>query len=122
MTKEVCRAAARARVPVVTLENGAHGEIVYPRIREIKVVYASPEEREAGYPVERLVVVLADKCGFSFTEVLTRQLRLPTDDEAMSVIPDSMTLREVDDMLDEIRRLREIEAGDAEKKDAGKEG
>jgi hypothetical protein len=116
MTKEVCRAMARAGYPVVTLENGAHGEIVYPYIREIKVVYASPEERAAGYPTERLVVVLADKCGFSFTEVLARQLRLPTVDEAMSVIPESMTLAEVDDMLAELKRMEEIE------KQTGKEG
>lgn len=111
MTKEVCRAMARAGWPVVTLENGAHGEIVYPRIREIKMIYASPEEREAGYPAERLAVVLADKCGFSFTEVLSRQLRLPTDDEAMEAIPQSMTLAEVDFMLDELVRLREMEKG-----------
>lgn len=122
MTKEVCRLMAKAGYPVVTLENGAHGEIVYPRIREIKVVYASPEEREAGYPAERLVVVLADACGFSFTEVLSRQLRLPTDDEAMEAIPQSMTLSEVDDMLEELGRLREIESGDEKKKNTGKEG
>lgn len=111
MTKEVCREMAQAGYPVVTLENGAHGEIIYPYIREIKVVYASPEEREAGYPVERLVVVLADRSGHSQTEVLARQLRLPTDDEAMSVIPDSMTLAEVDEMLEALERLREMEKG-----------
>ena len=121
MTKEVCRAAARARVPVVTLENGAHGEIVYPRIREIGVIYASPEEEEAGYPTERLVVVLADRSGHSQTEVLARQLRLPTQDEAMEVIPEAMTLAEVDEMLEALERLREMEA-EAEKKNDGKEG
>lgn len=115
MTKEVCRAMAKAGYPVVTLENGAHGAIVYPYIREIKAVYASPEERKAGYPAERLAVVLADKCGFSYTEVLARQLRMPTDDEVMGVIPESMTLAEVDELLDGIRRIKETE-------EQGKEG
>ena len=78
MTREILRELARNRWPVVQMETGAHGEIVYPYIREIKVVYASPEERAEGFPAERLAVVLADKCGFSFTEVLPRQLRLPT--------------------------------------------
>lgn len=106
MTKEVCRAAARARVPVVTLENGAHGEIVYPRIREIKVVYASGDELSRGYPLERLAVVLADKSGHSFTEVQGNQLRLPTDDEATAyALPG--TDRKI--MMAELERLREME-------------
>lgn len=65
MKRDVCRAMAKAGYPVVTIENGAHGEIVYPYIREIKVVYASPAERARGFPPERLAVVLADKCGYS---------------------------------------------------------
>jgi len=110
MKKEVGREMAKLGYPVVTIENGAHGEIVYRYIREIKVVYASPEERAAGYPVERLAVVLEDRNGFSFTEVLMRQIRLPTADEAMSAIPDSMTLAQVDDMLEELKRLGEMES------------
>ena len=110
MKKEVGREMAKLGYPVVTLENGSHGEIVYRYIREIKVVYASPEERAAGYPVERLAVVLADKNGFSFTEVLMRQIRLPTADEAMGAIPEDMTLAEADEMLEEIARLGEMES------------
>ena len=57
-------------------------------------------------------MVLADKCGFSFTEVLPRQLRLPTQDEAMEAIPKGMTFREVDGMLDDLRRFGELEEED----------
>ena len=109
MKKTVCREMAKAGYPVVTIENGAHGEIVYPYIREIKVVYASPAERARGFPPERMAVVLADKCGYSFTEVQTKQLRLPTQDEAMEAIPESWALEEVDDMLDMLKRLEEME-------------
>ena len=109
MKRTVCREMARAGYPVVMLETGAHGEIVYPYIREIKVIYASPAEREAGFPSERIAVVLADKNGFSFTEAQMRQLRLPTIDEAMDAIPEGMTLSDMNDMLDEIARLGENE-------------
>ena len=50
MTRETLRELARNRWPVVQMETGAHGEIVYPYIREIKVVYASPDELRAGFP------------------------------------------------------------------------
>ena len=109
MKKEVVREMARAGYPVVTIENGAHGEIVYPYIKYFGVQYASPEERAAGFPVERLVVEVASRCGFSSTVVLPRQLRLPTDDEAIGAVPPDWTLSQVDDMLDELKRLREME-------------
>lgn len=82
MTRDTLRTMARKRWPVVLTETGAHGEIGYPYIREIKVIYASGDELSRGFPVERLAVVLADRSGHSFTEVQGNQLRLPTDDEA----------------------------------------
>ena len=87
MNRETLRELARNRWPVVQMETGAHGEIVYPYIREIKVVYASPDELRAGFPRERLAVVLADRSGRSFTETGARMLRLPTDDEARAYAP-----------------------------------
>ena len=88
MTKEECRICAQRRIPVVLRETGTVPEIVYPSIREIKVIYASERERAAGYPPERLAVLLADRSGHSFTEVLPRQLRLPSEDEAMGAVPE----------------------------------
>ena len=69
MTRDTLRTMARNRWPVVLCETGAHGEITYPYIREIKVIYASGDELSRGYPLERLAVVLADRSGHSFTEV-----------------------------------------------------
>jgi hypothetical protein len=82
MTRDTLRVMARNRWPVVLTETGAHGEIVYPFIREIKVIYASGDEISRGFPLERLAVVLADRSGHSFTEVRAAQLRLPTPAEA----------------------------------------
>ena len=117
MTKEECRVCAQRRIPVVLRETGTVPEIVYPSIREIKVIYASERERAAGYPPERLAVLLADRCGHSFTEVLPRQLRLPSEDEAMGAVPEEWTMDEVDEMLEARRYLEdkaEREAGEAE--------
>lgn len=109
MKKDVLREMGRARCPVVQLETGAHGEIVYRQIRDFGVRFATDEEIAEGYPLERLNVVCLDRNGRSETAVLARDLRLPTDDEAMSVVTDSMTLAEVDEMLDALHRLRESE-------------
>lgn len=77
MTRDELRLFARNGWPVVQNETGAHGEIVYPYIREIKVIYASPEEIRRGYPRERMAVVVADASGHSFTEVMAKDLRIP---------------------------------------------
>lgn len=106
MTRDTLRVMARNRWPVVLCETGAHGEIVYPYIREIKVIYASGDELSRGFPVERLAVVLADRSGHSFTEVQGNQLRLPTDDEAaVYVLPGT----DRKNMMAELKRLRETE-------------
>lgn len=111
MTREVCREMARRGWPVVLRETGTSGEIVYPYIREIKVIYATPDELANGYPAERMAVLLADRCGHSFTECLARQLRLPTDDEAR--LGGVSTLRpEVTDAM--IRRIGELREMDGE--------
>lgn len=112
MTRVVCRECAKRGIPVVHTDTGAFGEIVYPSIREIKVIYATREERANGYPPERLAVVLADRCGHSFTETLPRLLRLPSDDEAMEVLPKELTLDEVDAVLDWLRAAREESEGE----------
>ena len=111
MKRETLREMGRTRCPVVQLETGAHGEIVYRQIRDFGVRFATDAELAEGYPLERLNVVCLDKNGRSETAVLARDLRLPTDDEAMSVVTDSMTLAEVDEMLDALHRLRESEGG-----------
>lgn len=106
MTRDILRTMARNRYPVVQLETGAHGEIGYPCIREIKVIYASGDELSRGYPLERLAVVLADRSGHSFTEVQGNQLRLPTDDEAaVYALPGT----DRKNMTAELARLREKE-------------
>ena len=106
MEREILREFARNRWPVVQTETGAHGEIGYPYIREIKVVYASPAEIRAGYPRERLAVVLADRSGKSFTEVQARGIRLPTRDEAvLYALPGT----ELGELTAELERLRERE-------------
>lgn len=106
MTRDTLRVMARNRWPVVLCENGAHGEITYPYIREIKVIYASGDELSRGFPVERLAVVLADRSGHSFTEVQGNQLRLPTDDEAaVYALPGT----DRKNMMAELARLREKE-------------
>ncbi|MBO4697048.1 MAG: hypothetical protein J5643_07220 [Lachnospiraceae bacterium] len=92
MTKGELRIFARNGWPVVQTETGAHGEIVYPYVREIKVIYASPEEIRRGFPRERLAAVLADHSGHSFTEVQAVNLRRPTEDEARSVFRSSKEL------------------------------
>lgn len=111
MTRETLRELARNRWPVVQMETGAHGEIVYPYIREIKVVYASPDELRAGFPRERLAVVLADRSGHSFTEVQAKQLRLPTLDEAAPLLTHIRPwgLEEQRAFEAELKRLREME-------------
>lgn len=106
MTRDTLRVMARKRWPVVLTETGAHGEIAYPYIREIKVIYASGDELSRGYPLERLAVVLADRSGHSFTEVQANQLRLPTDDEAaVCALPGT----DRKNMTAELARLREYE-------------
>lgn len=106
MTRDTLRTMARNRWPVILCETGAHGEIGYPYIREIKVIYASGDEILRGYPRERLAVVLADRSGHSFTEVQGNQLRIPTDDEAeVYALPG--TDRKT--MTAELARLRETE-------------
>ena len=105
MTRDTLRVMARNRWPVVLGETGAHGEIGYPYIREIKAVYASPEELRRGYPAERLAVVVGDRCGHSFTEVRAEQLRLPTAKEAAEICLDR-TAGAVAAMCAEIDRLR----------------
>jgi len=106
MTRDTLRTMARNRWPVVQTETGAHGEIGYPYIREIKVIYASGDELSRGYPLERLAVVLADRSGHSFTEVQGNQLRLPTDDEAaVYALPGT----DRKNMTAELARLREME-------------
>lgn len=107
MTRDALRTMARNGWPVVQTETGAHGEIGYPYIREIKVIYASADELRRGFPRERLTVVLADRSGHSFTEVQGNQLRLPTDDEA-AVYALPGTDRKI--MMAELERLREMEA------------
>lgn len=110
MTRDTLRTMARNRWPVVQTETGAHGEIVYPYIREIKVIYASGDELSRGYPLERLAVVLADRSGHSFTEVRGNQLRLPTDDEAtVYALPGT----DRKNMTAELERLREMEEAHA---------
>jgi hypothetical protein len=106
MTRDTLRVMARKRWPVVLTETGAHGEIGYPYIREIKVIYASGDEISRGYPLERLAVVLADRSGHSFTEVQAAQLRIPTDDEAaVYALPGT----DRKNMMAELARLREME-------------
>ena len=97
---------ARNGWPVVQTETGAHGEIAYPYIREIKVIYASPEEIRRGYPRERLAVVLADRSGHSFTEVQAKQIRIPTNREAAEYCIDRRA-ESVAKMCAELDRLRE---------------
>lgn len=106
MTRDTLRVMARKRWPVVLCETGAHGEIAYPYIREIKVIYASGDELSRGFPVERLAVVLADRSGHSFTEVQAKQLRLPTDDEAVVY---ALPGTDQKNMTAELKRLREKE-------------
>lgn len=112
MDRDTCREMARRGWPVILEETGAHGEIGYPYIREIKVIYASPAELRDGMPRERLAVVLADRSGHSFTEVLERQIRLPSPAEAeeLCINKSSVAVRE---MLDGIDRLRNGGDGDA---------
>lgn len=86
MKRSTLREMARRRWPVVLMDTGSSGEIVYDFIREIKVTYASEAEFRNGAPAERLSVVLADKCGHSYTEALPRQIRLPTVDEMREAI------------------------------------
>lgn len=111
MTRDTLRIMARNRWPVVQTETGAHGEIGYPYIREIKVIYASGDELSRGYPPERLAVVLADRSGHSFTEVQARQLRLPTLDEAAPLLTHIRPwgMEEQRDFEAELARLREYE-------------
>ena len=111
MKKDVLREMARRGYPVVALETGSVGEIVYSQIREIKVIYATPEEKAAGVPVERMAVVAADRSGRSFTELLARQLRLPTAKEACDAAPDEMTAADMDEMIEALAELAEKEAG-----------
>lgn len=108
MTRDTLRTMARRRWPVVQTETGAHGEIGYPYIREIKVIYASGDEISRGFPAERLAVVLADRSGHSFTEVQARQLRLPTAKEAAELCFDRRA-DAVAEMCRELDRLREME-------------
>jgi hypothetical protein len=106
MEREILRRFARNRWPVVQTETGSHGEIGYPYIREIKVIYASGDELSRGFPAERLAVVLADRSGHSFTEVQASQIRLPTDDEAaVYALPGT----DRKNMTAELKRLREKE-------------
>lgn len=103
MTRDELRFLARHKYPVVQNETGAHGEIVYPYIREIKVVYASEEEERRGYPTERIAVSVADKNGHSYTECLMRDLRIPSDEEAvLHALPGVNTTQ----MINDLRRLR----------------
>ena len=111
MTRDTLRTMARNRWPVVLCETGAHGEIVYPFIREIKVIYASGDEILRGYPLERLAVVLADRSGRSITEVRAAQLRLPTPAEAAPYMGHLQPWGrdEQQDFEAELARLREYE-------------
>ena len=106
MNRDELRLFARNGWPVVQTETGAHGEIVYPYIREIKVIYASPEEIRRGFPRERLAVVLADRSGHSFTEVQARDLRFPTEDEANAF---AMPFVDRRGMIAELAKFRETE-------------
>lgn len=106
MTREELRFMARNRYPVVQRETGAHGDIVYPYIREIKVVYASADELRRGYPPERIAVSLGDRSGRSFTDVLMRDLRLPNEDEARVYALPGVDIRK---MLEDIRQMTEQE-------------
>ena len=94
MTKGELRIFARNGWPVVQTERGTHGEIVYPYVREIKVIYASPEEIQRGFPRERLAAVVADRSWHSFTEVQALNLRRPMEDEARAVFRSSRELSE----------------------------
>lgn len=106
MNRDELRLFARNGWPVVQTETGAHGEIVYPYIREIKVIYASGDEILRGWPRERLAVVLADRSGHSFTEVQARDLRMPTEDEANAA---AMPFVDRRGMTAELARLRKTE-------------
>lgn len=107
MTREMLRFMARNRYPIVQAETGAHGEIVYPYIREIKVIYASEDEVRRGFPMERIAVSLGDRSGHSFTDALMQDLRLPNEDEArVYALPEVDTRK----MLEDIRRMTEKEA------------
>lgn len=108
MFRETLREMARNGWPVVMVETGNHGEIGYPFIREIKVIYASPDEIRNGMPRERMAVVLADRSGHSFTEVQARQIRLPTPAEAADLCVDR-SADAVRNMLIGIDKLREVE-------------
>lgn len=107
VNREQLRFMARNRYPVVQMETGAHGEIVYPYIREIKVIYASAEELRQGFPGERIAVSLGDRSGRSFTDVLMRDLRLPDEDEARAYALPEVDTRK---MIEDIRRMTEKEA------------
>ena len=92
MTRDELRYFAQNRLPVIQNETVAHGEIEYPYIREIKVIYASEDEIKRGYPRERLAVVVADKSGHSFTEVNARDLRIPDKEKwRMNAIMNSLS-------------------------------
>lgn len=108
MTRETLRVMARNRWPVIQTETGAHGEIGYPYIREIKVIYASGDELSRGFPRERMAVVLADRSGHSFTEVQASGIRLPTAAEAAELCLDRRA-EAVAAMCREIDALREEE-------------
>lgn len=86
MKQSVLREFARRGWPVVLRDTGTVPDIVYPYVREIKVVYASPEEFLGGAPRERVVVVLVDKCGHSLTECLPRQLSVPMEDAFLRIV------------------------------------
>lgn len=103
MTRDDLRFLAQHRYPVVQNETGTHGEIVYPFIREIKVVYASVDESRRGFPMERIAVSVADRSGHSYTECLMRDLRLPTDDEARVYALPSINTEQ---MINDLRRIR----------------
>lgn len=108
MNRETLREMARNRWPVIMLETGNHGEIGFPFIREIKVIYATPAELRQGMPRERLAVVLADRSGHSFTEVQARQIRLPSPAEAADLCL-NRSADAVRNMLIGIDKLREVE-------------
>lgn len=103
MTRETLRFMAQNHYPVVQTETGAHGEIVYPYIREIKVIYASADELRRGFPMERIAVSLADRSGHSYTDTLARDLRLPSEDEAKGAVLPGI---DVNRMLTDLRRLQ----------------
>lgn len=110
MTRDQIRTFAQNHWPVVQAETGAHGPICYEYIREIKVVYASAEELRRGFPKERLAVLLGDRGGNSFTEVQAKDLRIPTDDEAIFAARGYfITQQAIIGMLNGINEMREQE-------------